>query len=141
MVGILGESRVYKRNGTAKAYTHIIRGYKMSLEKIDVSVGSGAEVVSNKEVSVHYTLTLGGFEGSSGAKVVDSSRSRGRPFKYRSAEGQVIQGWDEGVMGMKVGGKRKLIIPSALGYGDRGAGAAIPGGSTLYFDIELLNVA
>lgn len=113
----------------------------MSVEKIDVTIGTGAEVVKNKEVSVHYTLTLGGFEGTAGAKVIDTSRSRGRPFKYTSASGQVIQGWDQGVMGMKVGGKRKLVIPSSLGYGDAGAGALIPGGSTLYFDIELLNVS
>jgi len=112
----------------------------MSVDKTDIKIGDGAEVVKHKNVSVHYTLTLGGFEGTPGAKVIDTSRSRGKLFKYKSASGQVIQGWDEGVMGMKVGGKRKLIIPSSLGYGDAGAGSLIPGGSTLYFDIELFKV-
>lgn len=111
------------------------------LEEIDVSVGTGAEVVAGKNVKVHYTLTLGGWEGEGDAKVIDSSRSRGRPFSYTSGAGQVIKGWDAGVTGMKVGGKRKLIIPPALGYGDRGAGGIIPGGATLYFDIELLAVS
>jgi len=111
------------------------------LQEIDVSVGSGAEVVKGKNVKVHYTLTLGGWESEDGATVIDSSRSRGRPFSYTSGAGQVIKGWDQGVTGMKVGGKRKLIIPASLGYGDRGAGGIIPGGATLYFDIELLAVS
>jgi len=113
----------------------------MSLRKYDVSIGNGAEVVKNKEVSVLYTLTLGGFVGTSQAKMVRSHRSRREPFKYRSGEGQVIQGWEQGLMGMKVGGKRKLIIPPALGYGDEGCGDLIPAGSTLYFVIDLMGVA
>lgn len=72
--------------------------------------------------------------------MVDSSHSRGQPFEYRSGAGQVIKGWDQGVNGMKIGGKRKLVIPPELGYGSRGAGAVIPGGSTLYFVIDLLAV-
>ncbi len=112
----------------------------MSLQSTDTQVGTGDEVVPGKNVSVHYTLTLGGWEGEAGAKVVDSSRSRGEPFQYRAGAGQVIKGWDQGVTGMKIGGKRKLVIPPELGYGTRGAGAVIPGGSTLYFDIELLAV-
>ncbi len=112
----------------------------MSLQVQDVSVGNGAEVVAGKEVSVHYTLTLNGWQ-EQGGSVVDTSRSRGRPFKYRAGGGQVIKGWDQGVMGMRVGGHRKIIVPSHLGYGAAGAGSAIPGNSTLYFAIELLSVS
>lgn len=112
----------------------------MSLQSTDITLGTGAEVVPGKSVKVHYTLTLGGWEGEAGAKVVDSSHSRKQPFSYRSGAGQVIKGWDQGVNGMRVGGNRKLIIPPELGYGPRGAGAVIPGNSTLYFNIELLAV-
>ncbi len=87
-------------------------------------------------VTVHYTgwLYTGGIKG----KKFDSSRDRGDPFAFPLGAGRVIQGWDEGVAGMKVGGQRTLIIPAAAGYGDRGAGGDIPGGATLMFDVELL---
>lgn len=111
----------------------------MSLQVTDVTVGSGQEVVAGKQVSVHYTLTLNGWK-EQGGKVVDSSKDRGRPFQYTAAGGQVIKGWDQGVMGMRVGGTRKIIVPPHLGYGAQGAGSAIPGNSTLYFAIDLLNV-
>lgn len=105
----------------------------------EVTEGTGAEIVAGATCSVkmHYTLTLGGFDG----KVVDSSRTRGRPFSYVRKEGRggVILGWDEGVTGMKVGGRRRIVVPSSKGYGERGGGP-IPPGSTLYFDIELLGV-
>ena len=104
------------------------------LKYVDVKVGSGAAPVKGKQVKVHYTGTL-----TSGKKF-DSSVDRNEPFVFVIGVGQVIPGWDEGVMGMKVGGKRKLIIPANLGYGARGAGADIPPNSTLLFDVELLDV-
>lgn len=105
----------------------------------DLKVGSGAPFNSNDLVQLHYTLTLGGFE-ENGGQIVDSSRQRGKTFNYNFDTGAVIKGWDIGVKGMKVGGRRRLIIPSELGYGARGAGGAIPPNSTLYFDIELMGV-
>jgi FKBP-type peptidyl-prolyl cis-trans isomerase len=101
----------------------------------DLKVGEGAEAASGKIVEVHYT----GWLESDGTKF-DSSLDRGKPFSFRLGAGQVIKGWDQGVAGMKVGGKRKLIIPSALGYGKSGAGEVIPPGATLIFEVELLGV-
>ena len=105
----------------------------------DSEVGTGAEAVSGKSVSVHYTGWLQEAGGQKGKKF-DSSVDRGQPFEFKLGAGQVIQGWDQGVAGMKVGGKRTLIIPSELGYGARGAGAVIPPNATLLFDVELLGV-
>jgi FKBP-type peptidyl-prolyl cis-trans isomerase len=101
----------------------------------DVVVGSGATAVSGSHVKVHYTGWL-----LSGEKF-DSSRDRGEPFSFVLGVGQVIKGWDEGVAGMKVGGKRQLRIPPKLGYGEAGAGGAIPPNATLIFDVELLDVS
>ncbi|MDQ6692354.1 MAG: FKBP-type peptidyl-prolyl cis-trans isomerase [Candidatus Dormibacteraeota bacterium] len=103
------------------------------LQYIDVLPGEGAEAVVGHRVTVHYTGWL-----TNGTKF-DSSRDHGQPFSFALGAGQVIKGWDEGVAGMKVGGKRELTIPSALGYGDRGTGP-IPGGATLVFAVELLKV-
>lgn len=104
------------------------------LKYIDQIVGKGASPVAGKKVKVHYTGTL-----ENGTKF-DSSVDRKQPFDFVIGVGQVIPGWDEGVMTMKVGGKRKLIIPAKLGYGTRGAGGVIPPNATLLFDVELLDV-
>jgi peptidylprolyl isomerase len=104
------------------------------LKYVDEVVGTGASPQKGKRVTVHYTGTL-----TNGQKF-DSSLDRGKPFQFTIGVGQVIQGWDEGVMSMKVGGKRKLMIPSKLGYGARGAGGVIPPNADLNFDVELLGV-
>ena len=105
----------------------------------DTQVGTGAEAVKGKEVSVHYTGWLDSGSGAKGKKF-DSSVDRGQPFDFPLGAGMVIQGWDEGVAGMKIGGKRTLMIPSKLGYGARGAGADIPPNADLIFDVELLGI-
>jgi peptidylprolyl isomerase len=104
------------------------------LKFIDQIVGSGKSPLSGQGVSVHYTGTL------EDGTVFDSSVDRGSPFSFTIGVGRVIAGWDEGVMSMKLGGKRRLIIPSDLGYGARGAGAVIPPNATLIFDVELLAI-
>ena len=104
----------------------------------DVQVGTGTEAVAGKTVTVHYTGWLDN-KGAKGQKF-DSSVDRGSPFAFGLGAGQVIKGWDEGVAGMKIGGKRTLRIPSKLGYGERGAGNVIPPNATLIFDVELLGV-
>jgi FKBP-type peptidyl-prolyl cis-trans isomerase len=108
------------------------------LKYTDSTVGTGAEATRGKKVSVHYTGWLYN-NGQKGNKF-DSSLDRGQPFVFPLGGGQVIKGWDEGVAGMKVGGKRTLIIPPELGYGARGAGGVIPPNATLTFDVELLKV-
>ena len=102
----------------------------------DTFVGEGAEATSGADVKVHYTGWLYQ-DGVQGAKF-DSSKDRREPFEFTLDDGMVIRGWDEGVQGMKVGGKRTLIIPAALGYGAQGAGGVIPPNATLMFDVELL---
>ena len=105
------------------------------LQYSDEVVGTGVSPERGQTVTVHYTGTL-----ENGAKF-DSSVDRGSPFTFQIGVGQVIKGWDEGVMSMKVGGKRRLIIPADLGYGARGAGGGlIPPNATLIFDVELLGV-
>jgi FKBP-type peptidyl-prolyl cis-trans isomerase len=100
----------------------------------DLNVGTGTEATSGKTVSVHYTGWL------TDGKKFDSSLDRGQPFKFPLGAGRVIQGWDKGVAGMKVGGKRKLTIPPKMAYGERGAGGVIPPNATLVFQVELLGV-
>ncbi len=111
------------------------------LKKIDVVVGTGADATSGSNVSVHYTGWL--YDPSAPnnkGKKFDSSLDRGQPFGFPLGGGRVIRGWDEGVAGMKVGGKRTLIIPPEMGYGANGAGGVIPPNATLLFDVELLGV-
>ena len=100
----------------------------------DEKIGSGAEAVSGKKITVNYSGTL-----TDGTKF-DSSYDRNTPFTFTLGAGEVIQGWDQGFAGMKVGGKRKLTIPASLGYGSQGAGSVIPADATLIFEVELLNV-
>ena len=108
------------------------------LKYTDTTVGTGAEATAAHKVSVHYTGWL--YENGKKGKKFDSSLDRGQPFGFVLGAHQVIRGWDEGVAGMKVGGKRTLIIPPELGYGARGAGGVIPPNATLTFDVELLGV-
>lgn len=111
------------------------------LTKIDVKQGTGAEAVVNKPVIVHYTGWL--YDPAKPDKKgnkFDSSRDRQVPFGFILGAGKVIKGWDEGVVGMKVGGQRTLIIPPSYGYGERGAGGVIPPNATLIFDVELIDV-
>mgnify|MGYP003345472626 FL=1 len=104
------------------------------LQYTDLEVGTGAEASAGQTVVVHYRGTLE--DGSQ----FDASYDRGQPFSFPLGAGRVIKGWDEGVQGMKVGGKRKLVIPPDLGYGARGAGGVIPPNATLIFEVELLEV-
>jgi len=107
------------------------------LQYEDTLVGDGAEAKPGQHVHVHYTGWLFN-DGQQGAKF-DSSHDRNDPFAFSLGAGMVIKGWDEGVAGMKIGGKRTLIIPPQLGYGARGAGGVIPPNATLKFDVELLD--
>lgn len=106
----------------------------MSVQIDELKAGTGTEATAGKEVEVHYTGWL-----TNGTKF-DSSLDRGKPFRFKLGAGQVIRGWDQGVQGMKIGGKRKLTIPADLAYGARGVPGVIPPNSTLVFEVELLGV-
>ena len=121
-------SLVARRNGGGGDEVTTASGLKY----VDVAQGTGATAQNGQMLTVHYTGTL-----QNGTKF-DSSVDRGKPYQFRLGSGSVIKGWDEGLLGMKVGGKRKLTIPAALGYGARGS-ANIPPNSTLLFDVELLD--
>jgi FKBP-type peptidyl-prolyl cis-trans isomerase len=105
------------------------------VEYWDIVVGTGTTAASGNTVKVHYTGWL------TNGKKFDSSVDRGQPFDFKLGAGQVIKGWDEGVAGMKVGGKRQLRIPPEAGYGPKGAGGVIPPNATLIFDVQLIDVA
>jgi FKBP-type peptidyl-prolyl cis-trans isomerase len=105
------------------------------LQYEELKEGTGPAAKAGDTVSVHYTGTL-----AADGKKFDSSLDRGKPFEFKLGAGNVIKGWDEGVAGIKVGGKRKLIIPAALGYGSKGAGGVIPPNADLIFEVELLGI-
>lgn len=111
-----------------------IKTMENGLKIEDVKIGSGAEAKTRNSITVNYLGTL-----VNGTKF-DSSYDRGQPFSFLLGGGQVIPGWDQGLIGMKVGGKRKLTIPPALAYGEKGVPGAIPANSTLVFEVELLEV-
>jgi FKBP-type peptidyl-prolyl cis-trans isomerase FkpA len=125
---------VYTREIAAMPSTTTASGLQFE----ELTVGSGNTATAGQKVSVHYTGWLSQ-NGNKGTKF-DSSLDRGEPFVFPLGKGHVIRGWDEGVAGMKVGGKRKLTIPPTLGYGARGAGGVIPPNATLVFEVELLDV-
>ncbi len=135
----MSESAVPDRPSTnstdeAKATPEKVTTTPSGLKYVELKEGTGVVPKTGQTVFVHYTGTL-----ENGTKF-DSSRDRGQPFQFRIGTGQVIKGWDEGVGSMRVGGRRKLIIPSDLGYGARGAGGVIPANATLVFDVELLKI-
>ncbi len=105
-----------------------------NLEVKDLQVGTGSEAIAGKKITVHYSGWL-----TSGKKF-DSSFDHNAPFSFELGTGRVIQGWDKGIVGMKVGGKRRLMVPPMFGYGSNGVGKIIPPNSTLVFEVELLNV-
>lgn len=108
------------------------------LQYEDTQAGTGASPQRGQTCVMHYTGWL--WENGAKGKKFDSSVDRGSPFEFPLGMGRVIKGWDEGVASMKIGGKRTLLIPPGLGYGDRGAGGVIPGGATLLFEVELLGI-
>ena len=111
------------------------------LMKVDDVAGAGNEAIAGRQVTVHYTGWLyDQARADHKGKKFDSSRDRNEPFAFRLGAGQVIRGWDQGVAGMKVGGKRTLTIPPQMGYGSQGAGGDIPPNATLLFEVELLDV-
>jgi FKBP-type peptidyl-prolyl cis-trans isomerase len=124
----------HRAEGASGTMTEMPDGLKYT----DTEVGTGAIAIPGHMVFVHYTGWL--YQNGTKGKKFDSSLDRGEPFSFKLGGGQVIKGWDEGVAGMKIGGKRTLIIPPALGYGASGAGGVIPPFATLMFDVELLKV-
>jgi FKBP-type peptidyl-prolyl cis-trans isomerase FkpA len=145
-VCLLGLSACQAESNNANTEKHTTKESTMTekiteLQKIDTQIGTGREAEAGFNVTVHYTGWLYDASAKDGkGKKFDSSLDRNAPFVFFLGGGQVIQGWDEGFAGMKIGGKRTLIIPSEMGYGARGAGGAIPPNADLIFDVELLDV-
>jgi FKBP-type peptidyl-prolyl cis-trans isomerase FkpA len=136
-------STAFAQTGNASTSTPVSKlgANSEELQKIDIKQGDGAEAVSGKVVIVHYSGWLYDPAAPEGkGKKFDSSLDRKVPFGFFLGEGKVIKGWDQGIVGMKTGGKRRLIIPPQLGYGERGAGGVIPPNATLIFDVELIEV-
>ena len=128
-------ARAQNDNSSPTKVTGKGKSTSSGLQYWDLKEGTGATASAGKSVSVHYTGWL-----AKDGKKFDSSVDRGQPFMFQLGAGQVIKGWDEGVSGMKVGGKRQLRILPELGYGARGAGGVIPPNATLVFDVELLAI-
>ena len=117
-------------------------GSVAEMQRIDAAIGTGAEATSGQLVTVHYTGWLYDEKApQQRGQKFDSSLDRDKPFTFKLGAGHVIRGWDEGVAGMKVGGKRTLLIPAWLGYGSSGAGGVIPPNASLVFEVELLDVS
>ncbi len=135
ITGILSVALIRKTGAQVVDTTKAVKTAS-GLRYVDTVVGTGAEAKAGQVATVHYTgwLDMGGKKGTK----FDSSVDRGQSFEFPLGAGRVIRGWDEGVAGMKIGGKRTLLIPSALGYGARGAGSVIPPNADLIFDVELL---
>lgn len=134
IVAIAGMSWIMLSSSEAGDKKENIITTKSGLKYVDVKVGTGKEAKAGDVVDVHYTGRL------KDGKKFDSSVDRNKPFTFNLGKGEVIKGWDEGVAGMKEGGKRNLIIPPELGYGKRGAGNVIPPDAELHFEVELLKV-
>lgn len=141
LAAILGLSTVACSDNSTKISEKQIMSENSDFIKKDVVIGEGATAEKGQNVSVHYTgwLFEEQAEDKRGTKF-DSSVDRGSPFDFPLGAGRVIKGWDEGVQGMKVGGKRTLTIPPEMGYGSAGAGGLIPANATLIFDVELLAI-
>jgi len=129
LAGLSGQASAQTKKEEEKVVTT-----KSGLKYVELKEGTGPAAKAGDKVSVHYTGWL------KNGKKFDSSVDRGEPFEFELGAGKVIKGWDEGVQGIKVGGKRKLIIPPALGYGQRGAGRVIPPNSELIFEVDLLGI-
>ncbi|MFQ5453530.1 MAG: FKBP-type peptidyl-prolyl cis-trans isomerase [Candidatus Zixiibacteriota bacterium] len=127
-----------KPDSVTKAKAPEVITTKSGLKYVDLVVGTGKEAAPGMTVEVHYTGWL--YENGKKGNKFDSSVDRGKPFSFPLGAGRVIKGWDEGVTGMKIGGKRELIIPPELGYGARGAGNVIPPDATLIFEVEFLGI-
>ena len=133
-----GTSRVMIARAAQKTGKPMTTTTPSGLQITDTAAGNGVSPKAGQTCVMHYTGWL--YENGAKGKKFDSSVDRGQPFEFAIGTGQVIKGWDEGVITMKAGGKRTLIIPPHLGYGSRGAGNAIPPNATLIFDVELLSV-
>lgn len=133
LVMVVGLVLVWGQTGIPAQQEAMVRT-SSGLEYVDLVIGKGQEAKAGDMAVVHYTGWL-----KDGEKF-DSSKDRNEPFQFMLGAGQVIKGWDEGVVGMKIGGTRKLIIPPALGYGARGAGRVIPPNATLTFEVDLLDL-